>query len=76
VGRSKAGRQAIKNTGSETTMRAELAAAVGGLIGRIATDQTWQIEDNEIERLIKAAASAHTSPQIVGGQKIILGPNF
>jgi len=55
VGRSKAGRQAIKNTGSETTMRAELAAAVGGLICRIATDQTWQIEDNEIERLIKAA---------------------
>jgi hypothetical protein len=55
VGRSKAGRQAIKNTGSETTMRAELAAAVGGLIGSIATGQTWQIEDNEIERLIKAA---------------------
>ena len=55
VGRSKAGRQAIKNTGSETTMRAELAAAVGGLIAHIATDQTWQIDDNEIERLIKAA---------------------
>jgi hypothetical protein len=55
VGRSKAGRQAIKNTGSEITMRAELAAAVGGLIAHIATDQTWQIDDNEIERLIKAA---------------------
>jgi hypothetical protein len=55
VGRSKAGRQAIKNTGSETTMRAELATAVGGLISHIASDQPWQIEDNEIERLIKAA---------------------
>src|SRR6516225_8133571 len=55
VGRSKAGRQAIKNTGSETIMRAEIAAAGGGLIGCIATDQTWQIDDNEIERLIKAA---------------------
>jgi hypothetical protein len=36
-------------------MRAEIAAAVGGLISHIKTDQPWQIEDNEIERLIKAA---------------------
>jgi hypothetical protein len=55
VGRSKAGRQAIHNTGSETTMRAELAAAVGGLISHIDTGQTWQLQDDEIERLIKAA---------------------
>ena len=55
VGRAKAGIQAIRNTGGETAMRAEIAAAVGGLIGHIDAGQTWPLDDDEIERLVAAA---------------------
>src|SRR5262249_13632640 len=45
AGRHKAGTKAIKNTGRETDMRAELAAAVGGLIGSIDVGKSEPIED-------------------------------
>jgi hypothetical protein len=55
TGRDQAGIQAIRNTGSESTMRAELAAAVGGLIGHINTDDLYPLSDNEVIRLHRAA---------------------
>ena len=55
TGRSKAGIRAIRNTGGETTMRAEIATAVGGLIGLIAADKTWALENDEVEQLVAAA---------------------
>ena len=55
VGRAQAGVRAIRNTGGETAMRAEIVAAVGGLIGHIDADQTWPLEDDEIEQLVAAA---------------------
>jgi len=55
VGRRKAGAQAIRNTGDEVAMRAEIAAAVGGLIGSVDPEQTWRLTDNEIDRLIAAS---------------------
>ena len=36
-------------------MRAEIAAAVGGLIGSVDPEQTWRLTDNEIDRLIAAS---------------------
>ena len=55
TGRVAAGDRAIRNTGAEKAMRAELAAAVGGIIGHIDTGADWPLEDGEIEQLIKAA---------------------
>jgi hypothetical protein len=55
TGRVAAGDRAIRNTGAEKAMRAELAAAVGGIIGHIDTGADWPLEDGEIEHLIKAA---------------------
>jgi hypothetical protein len=55
TGREEAGRQAIRNTGQEQTMRAELAAAVGGLVSRIDTTAPYGLEDSEVGQLIKAA---------------------
>jgi hypothetical protein len=55
TGRVAAGSKAVRNTGAEKTMRAELAAAVGGLVGHIDTGADWPLEEREIERLIKAA---------------------
>jgi hypothetical protein len=46
---------AIHNTGNEMAMRAEIAAAVGGLIGTIAANQAYQLDECEIDQLIKAA---------------------
>ena len=47
-------RQAIMNTGSETTMREELAQSVGALIANASTDE-HQLEDSDMERLVNAA---------------------
>jgi hypothetical protein len=52
--RQKSGRKAIGNTGAEATMRAELAAAVGGVIAGMATTPIT-ITDNETEALLQAA---------------------
>src|SRR5262249_4516219 len=45
TGRVGAGRKAIRNTGTETTMRRELAEAVAGLIGYVDPDQGYNITD-------------------------------
>jgi hypothetical protein len=54
VGRPQSGRRAIRNTGSETQMREELAAAVGGCVAHACTDNVT-LTDDEIEQLLKAA---------------------
>lgn len=53
-GRQAAGRRAIGNTGSEITMRAELAAAVGGVIAGMDTHPTT-LSEEETETLLAAA---------------------
>jgi 5S rRNA maturation endonuclease (ribonuclease M5) len=54
IGRRKAGRQAISNTGSETRMRAELAAAVAGVLAGM--DRTpIAVTDAETDVLLAAA---------------------
>jgi hypothetical protein len=55
TGRCQAGSQAIRNTGTEPAMRAELAAAVGGLVSHINTQEGYKLHENEIGQLIKAA---------------------
>jgi hypothetical protein len=55
TGRVAAGNKAIRNTGTEMAMRAELAAAVGGIIGHVDCDGTYELRDDEIDQLIKAA---------------------
>jgi hypothetical protein len=55
IGREEAGKQAIHNTGLETAMRDELAAAVGGLVGHIDATATYVLEETEVRQLIKAA---------------------
>jgi hypothetical protein len=54
-GRSKAGLLAINNTGKETAMRAEIATAVGGLIGHVNPDIEPKLEENDKVRLNAAA---------------------
>jgi len=53
-GRIRAGRQAIRNTGSEKLMRAELAAAVAGVITGI-DGHGVDLTDGETDRLLAAA---------------------
>jgi hypothetical protein len=55
AGREKAGLQAIRNTGGETAMRAEIAAGVGGLINHVEVDREWPLEDREMRSLVKVA---------------------
>jgi hypothetical protein len=55
IGRVEAGNQAIRNVGREPTMRAELAAAVGGLVGNINTEEPYDLQEAEISQLIKVA---------------------
>lgn len=55
IGRQSAGRRAIANTGSETQMRAELAAAVGGVLAQVDPGAAIDPTDDEIEHLLAAA---------------------
>ena len=54
TGRQKAGRQAIGNTGSETRMRAELAAAVAGVLEGMNTEPIT-VTEAETDVLLAAA---------------------
>jgi len=54
VGRSRAGMQAVRNTGTETAMRPELAAAVAGLISH-AEITDYKLTEDETRRLVAAA---------------------
>ncbi len=55
TGRVVAGRQAIANTGTETTMRVELADAVAGVLTSVDPDADIQLNDTETEALLAAA---------------------
>lgn len=54
TGRQAAGRRAIGNTGSEEQMRAELAAAVAGVLAGMSTEPTV-LTDSETDVLLAAA---------------------
>jgi hypothetical protein len=55
VGRMPAGRRAIRNTGDEETMRAQLAAVVGGVLAGVSSHQAISLTDDERERILAAA---------------------
>lgn len=54
TGRQSAGRRAIGNTGSETVMRAELAAAAASVLDAMSLDAIT-LDDDETDRLLAAA---------------------
>jgi hypothetical protein len=54
-GRFAAGRQAIANTGSEDTMRQELAAVVGGVLAGVDGRQNLRLSEDEETRILNAA---------------------
>lgn len=54
-GRLNAGRTAIRNTGSEKVMRAEMAAAVGKLIGDVDPECEIAVDEDEAEHILQAA---------------------
>lgn len=54
-GRMAAGRRAIRNTGSEVSMREEMAEAVRRLINDVNPDQETTLTDDEAERILEAA---------------------
>ncbi len=55
TGRMAAGIQAIRNTGTETEMRREMAAAVTGLISQVKPDCPCDLTDDERGRILQAA---------------------
>jgi hypothetical protein len=55
VGRHAAGLQAIRNTGTETQMRHELAQAVAGLIGQVKPTGCYDLSKDETNRILQAA---------------------
>lgn len=55
VGREEAGMQAMANISHETEMRAELAAAIGGLIANINKSVSPTLSEDERQELLKAA---------------------
>jgi hypothetical protein len=55
TGRIAAGIQAIRNTGTETVMRRELAEAVAGLISQVPPDCPCDLSGKEIDSILTAA---------------------
>ena len=55
AGRLTAGLWAMRNCGSETEMRRELAEAVAGLVGRVKPGQLWDLAQDEMNRIVRAA---------------------
>jgi hypothetical protein len=54
-GRAKSATKAIRNTGSETNMRSELAQSAGALIDHVDNKKEYILSDDQIDQLIKAA---------------------
>jgi Bifunctional DNA primase/polymerase, N-terminal len=50
-----AGTQAIRNAGTETAMRQELAGAVTGLIGQVAGNCAYELTQDEMDCILQAA---------------------
>ena len=55
VGRVAAGTQAIRNTGVEVQMRAELADTVAGVISHVGPSSACNLSENDVEQLLRAA---------------------
>src|SRR5439155_4504330 len=55
VGRLRAGRQAVANTGCEETMRAELSEVVAGLLAGVQLGNELVVSEAERERILAAA---------------------
>ena len=55
TGRTTAGLWAMRNCGSEVEMRRELAAAVAGLVSRANPGQLWDLSQDEMNRIVRAA---------------------
>src|SRR5262249_39318495 len=55
TGRMAAGMQAVRNTGTESEMRCELAQAVAGLVSHIRSDCPCDLSDDETHRILRAA---------------------
>jgi hypothetical protein len=55
TGRTEAGMQAIRNTGREKEMRADLERVVGALIREVRAEAVGPLSEDEIERLIRVA---------------------
>jgi hypothetical protein len=53
--RKASGKKSILNTGFETTMRMELAEAVGGVMAGMNTDNDVPLTEDEIDRILNAA---------------------
>jgi hypothetical protein len=54
-GRAQSGLQALRNVGSETVMRQELAAAVGGALQQANVSDAYALSGDETMRLMRAA---------------------
>ncbi|WP_256806332.1 bifunctional DNA primase/polymerase [Bradyrhizobium sp. Bra64] len=55
LGRVSSGRRAMKNTGDEIRMRAEMAEAVAGVINSIDPENTYTLTDNDESLIVEAA---------------------
>ena len=55
TGRLVAGKRAIRNTGTETAMRQEMADAVAGLIGQVEPGRAYELTEDEVGRILRAA---------------------
>jgi hypothetical protein len=55
TGRVMAGTRAIRNTGTETAMRQEMAEAVAGLVSQVDPAQVYELTDDEVGRILRAA---------------------
>jgi hypothetical protein len=55
TGRTTAGLWAMRNCGSEVEMRRELAAAVAGLVSQVNPGQLWDLSQDEMNRIVRAA---------------------
>jgi hypothetical protein len=55
TGRIKSGLQAMRNTGSETKMREELAAAVAGVVATVKPEEVYALDEEDLNILVKAA---------------------
>jgi hypothetical protein len=55
IGRINSGMRAIRNTGEEKAMRAEMAAAVAGLISTVDPDKVYQLSQSDEATIVNAA---------------------
>jgi hypothetical protein len=54
-GRIPSGLKAMRNTGNETKMREELAAAVAGVVAMVKPEEVYALDDDDLDVLVQAA---------------------